>query len=1121
MPMIKRVSAALLVLLVLLSCCSAVFASELPQEESETAESVETEPAEETKPSEPEPDQPDVNWQDGIPASVVTASEDGSITASLYLPEGTVENPESACVSCSAPNEEEREQLLHGVAHQILAAIPEEDRSGLTEDDLGDISYMVGQARTVQISLPEAHWPGDDLYYVKLFLRQPLEVTDTQKLQVFRKDVSGGPVCLASVSVDMDSEGGVTGIRWWDITSDFGEGVFYLAAVETIDYSVQPASDDNQVSSGIEAPSHGVAVPGGGTGSGTNGSGSYTICSGVELQVVYYKYKDTNTAAKAHGNIVATLQAPEITAYDINGNKTRTIYDGVTFNRNQFVMFPKFSSGNTAVYRVTWPYSTPVYPESLTTSNRWDQWGTYRANWGRDLSTCFPPFATVTNSAVDHFLRYIILSPYNEDMGEYNSLAQWDRSDVDRDNSLFEQVLAELISGSEYTTAVTNYKNAIQGKLPANSEALIPAIIWTWIGGDSATFGSNSEKYMTMYTGYGLYNHKCGGDYLPSSGHWWYTPFANAAGAKSGCPFGSRHGVGEFACRIAFGTGHGCGNAFWTNTAPYLNGVGVVNRISKTDPAGKTGPYYYLRGYWTPFDVQKTGTLTVKKVANCSATVAQQLSGNSMYSLAGAKYQVIVDNKAVETLVTNSSGVAVSAKAYPIGTKGTIREVTAPKGYLLDSTAYAFEIRDTGNTVTVKDTPTFDPEVIAIRKTDPATGTPQGNASFAGAVFKWEYFDNTSWSGTPKRTWYFQTNSAGQHAYEASFLASGYTSSALYVNTGNLYSLPLGSVRITEVAAPAGYKTMPVLYATITQDASGKATWHFTADTLKILSKAGQVYSGPEPIHEGKLGSVSIRKVDADTSGSAPAGMTFAGCEFSIYNRSAGSVKVGATAAAPGQICCTLTTGADGTASTGNVLPMGSYEIRETKGNENYQANSSWSYSFTVNGTSDAPGFSAVCANTLRPGKITLIKADTKGAPLSGAKLALEWSTDGTGWSRITRSNQFAPGNCSSPLLDADGCLTTGSDGAAVFENLYPTLKYRIMETEAPEGHTLLKDPIYVELQSAAGFETAYRIVNGDTFTLPNTGSVSKVLFLLSAAVFGVLGAMVLTASLREDRKKK
>ena len=200
---------------------------------------------------------------------------------------------------------------------------------------------------------------------------------------------------------------------------------------------------------------------------------------------------------------------------------------------------------------------------------------------------------------------------------------------------------------------------------------------------------------------------------------------------------------------------------------------------------------------------------------------------------------------------------------------------------------------------------------------------------------------------------------------------------------------------------------------------------------------------------------------------------------------------------------------------------MGSYEIRETKGNEKYQVNSSWSYSFTVNGTSDAPSFSAVCANTVRPGKITLNKADTKGAPLAGAKLALEWSTDGTGWSRITRSNQFAPGNCSSPLLDADGCLTTGSDGAAVFENLYPTLKYRIIETEAPEGHTLLKDPIYVELQSAPGFEPAYRIVNGDTFTLPNTGSISKVLFILSAAVFGVLGAMVLTASLQEGRKKK
>ena len=72
--------------------------------------------------------------------------------------------------------------------------------------------------------------------------------------------------------------------------------------------------------------------------------------------------------------------------------------------------------------------------------------------------------------------------------------------------------------------------------------------------------------------------------------------------------------------------------------------------------------------------------LTIQKAAQCDQETAAQLEGNAMYSLAGAEYNVVVDGSIVETLVTDDTGKAVSKEAYPIGTTGTLVEITAPSG---------------------------------------------------------------------------------------------------------------------------------------------------------------------------------------------------------------------------------------------------------------------------------------------------------------------------------------------------------------------------------------------------------------------------------------------------------
>ena len=53
-------------------------------------------------------------------------------------------------------------------------------------------------------------------------------------------------------------------------------------------------------------------------------------------------------------------------------------------------------------------------------------------------------------------------------------------------------------------------------------------------------------------------------------------------------------------------------------------------------------------------------------------------------------------------------------------------------------------------------------------------------------------------------------------------------------------------------------------------------------------------------------------------------------------------------------------------------------------------------------------------------------------------------------------------GGCSNPNV-VDGCITTGADGLASWENLHPGLYYRVTEVKAPNGYQLLKEPVFTE----------------------------------------------------------
>lgn len=128
--------------------------------------------------------------------------------------------------------------------------------------------------------------------------------------------------------------------------------------------------------------------------------------------------------------------------------------------------------------------------------------------------------------------------------------------------------------------------------------------------------------------------------------------------------------------------------------------------------------------------------------------------------------------------------------------------------------------------------------------------------------------------------------------------------------------------------------------------------------------------------------------------------------------------------------------------------------------------------------------------NKLRAGRITIRKVDTNDEPLAGATFLLEGSEDGSLWYPIIPGSNgvCVLGERSEENLTA-ASKASGEDGLLTWENLPTTLQYRITETKAPEGYTLLRDNAFVGPLPADNTEMELRVVNGEAFALPKTGS--------------------------------
>lgn len=307
-------------------------------------------------------------------------------------------------------------------------------------------------------------------------------------------------------------------------------------------------------------------------------------------------------------------------------------------------------------------------------------------------------------------------------------------------------------------------------------------------------------------------------------------------------------------------------------------------------------------------------------------------NGNPNYSLKGAVYYVYKDvnipdypywdHEPYATFTTDANGHAELSKKLQPGNYVTF-EAVAPKGYCADSKIHKFTI--TGETtLNVVDDPGVIVLTVRKKDRDTNTGTPTGNASLEGAVYRVFYTQN------------------GQEVYKDITTNSN--------GVAALARIPLGLVKVQEIKSPVGYKLDErVRTYNITtvgsEDVFELEPADFTEEVMKGQITLHKQYETLDDLAEEQ------------------------GAEFDIYLKSAGSFD-----AAKETERDHITTGADGMATTKD-LPYGTYVVHQTKGGNGRQLVAD----FDVSISEDGKVYSYDLVNVQKNAQLKIVKTSEDG----------------------------------------------------------------------------------------------------------------------------------------------
>lgn len=370
------------------------------------------------------------------------------------------------------------------------------------------------------------------------------------------------------------------------------------------------------------------------------------------------------------------------------------------------------------------------------------------------------------------------------------------------------------------------------------------------------------------------------------------------------------------------------------------------------------------------FAVKAKGKARIGKTSSIPDTT----NNNAQYSLDKIRYDVYSNPDCsgyITSILLNENGEGESVGL----TKGTyyIKEnalSTRNSGYAYDANVYSAQIVPGEVTeIALSDTPqsaVFD-MVIEKHDCDLATNCAQGGATLEDAQFEMRYYDcqfsdiETGSAYDPKRRWILRTDSAGRIELNEDHLVGG---DAFYRNSSGEICIPLGTLVIQEIKAPPGYLLNEdnVFIKNIVSSASDE-----TMTSLPFEYATDNVIRG----------GVEIEKRDIETRSTKALGCAdLDNIRFAIINKSPQKVVVGGIEYGTSDIVATIYT-ENGIAKTQNdLLPFGSYAIKEIESNEGYLLTDREEHPFQITSQGDMVTFANenMAYNQIKRGDISFVK---------------------------------------------------------------------------------------------------------------------------------------------------
>ncbi len=407
-------------------------------------------------------------------------------------------------------------------------------------------------------------------------------------------------------------------------------------------------------------------------------------------------------------------------------------------------------------------------------------------------------------------------------------------------------------------------------------------------------------------------------------------------------------------------------------------GYAAYSTYSQTMNTSSGGPETPLTGVYRA-NVDKNVTINLTKTS-ANADITDGLV--NAYSLEGAKYEIYSDSAAtnkIGEITTGSDGKGSTTVTVGFSTSTVYyKEVTSPKGYVLDSTVKAVGFSGTTAEINTSDKAGNDPLAINLtKKSDMVDG--ENPASLAGAQFTIKYYDlDSSQDYTAEqlagmkveRTWIIETkevtSSGGKKGYIAylndSCLVDG--SSELYKDELGKATIPVGVISITETKEPSitytdenGNQQLVYTLNNKTLDANGNevlssngtVVMKVTGSNTTYTLIGGNDYTVKETPNKGGFYTT---KVDDETGKAEGQGnATLDDAYYEVYNDNDYQVSSAqVTLANKGEKIWSYNTANGGVYSAGlDSLQVGRYIVREINPSTGYQVAGTTEQTLIVN----------------------------------------------------------------------------------------------------------------------------------------------------------------------------